>query len=93
MALRDALGAAEQHEDDGFLSVHAVLGLVEDNGLRAVEDGVRDFSAAVRGEAVHESSGGLRLLHEGFVHLEGLEDGGALGAASCSWPMLVQTSV
>ena len=47
---------------DGFLRVHAVFGLVEDDGLRAVEDCVGDFGAAVCGEAVHEDGGGLRVV-------------------------------
>src|SRR5580704_17089519 len=76
---RQALGAAEEHEGDGLLGVHAVFGLVEDDGLRAVEDGVGDFRAAVRGQAVHEGGAGLRVAHELIVDLEGNEDGSAAG--------------
>ena len=75
----DALGAAEQHEDDGLLGVHAVFGLVEDDRLRAVEDGVGDLGVAVRGQAVHEDGVRLGVGHQLFVDLVGLEDGGALG--------------
>ena len=78
-AVGDALGSAEEHEQEGLLGVHAVFGLVEDDGLRAVEDGVGDFGVAVRGEAVHEDGVGLRVGHQRFVDLVGLEDGGALG--------------
>jgi len=74
-----ALGSAEEHEQESFLGVHAVFGLVEDGGLRAVENGVGDFGVAMGGEAVHEDGVGLRLGHEAFVDLVGLEDGGALG--------------
>ena len=76
----DALGSAEEHEQDGFLGVHAVFGLIEDDGLRAVEDGVGDFGVAMRGEAVHEDGVGLSVCHEGFVDLIGLEDWGAFGS-------------
>ncbi len=75
----DALGSAEEHEQESLLRVHAVLGLIEDDGLRTVEDGVGDFGVAVRREAVHEDGVGLRVGHERFVDLVGLEDGGALG--------------
>ncbi len=64
---------------DGLLGVHAVFGLVEDDGLRAVEDGIGDFGVAVRGQAVHEDGIGLRVGHQLFVDLEGLEDGRAAG--------------
>jgi hypothetical protein len=40
--------------------VHAVLGLVPDHGLRAVDDLGRDLFAAVRRQAVHEERVGLR---------------------------------
>ena len=78
-AVGDALGSAEEHEEDGLLGVHAVFGLVEDDGLRAVEDRVGDFGVAVRGQAVHEDGVRLRVGHQRFVDLVGLEDGGALG--------------
>ena len=53
------LAPPSKHEQDGFLGVHAVFGLVEDYGLGAVEDGVGDFGVAVGGEAVHEDGVGL----------------------------------
>ena len=62
-----------------FLRVEAILGLIEDHRLRTVEHLVGDFGVAVRGEAVHEDGFGLRVVHEGFVDLVGLEDGGAPG--------------
>ncbi len=57
----DALGSAEKHEKDGLLGVHAVFCLVEDDGLRAIEDCVRHFGVAVRRKAVHEDGVGLGL--------------------------------
>jgi len=87
----NALCAAEEHEHDGLLGVEAVFGLVEDYGLWTVEDGVGDFGAAVGGKAVHEGGGGLCEGHQVFTW-KGLKMGARL-AASCSMPMLVQTSV
>ena len=59
--------------------MHAVFGLVEDDGLRAVEDCVGDFGVAARGQAVHEDGVGRGFGHQRFVHLKGAEDGRALG--------------
>src|SRR5580700_3262264 len=75
----DALGSAEKHEEQGLLSVHAIFGLVEDDGLRSVEDGVGDFGIAMCGEAVHEDGVGLSVRHHCFVDLIWLEDRSTLG--------------
>jgi len=60
---------------DGFLHVHAIFGLVEDDGLRAVENFRRDFEAAVRRKTVHEDGVGSGESHEFGVDLIRLEDG------------------
>jgi hypothetical protein len=60
----NSLSPAKQHERDCLLRMHAVLGLIEDDRLRPVEYGVRDFRAAVRGKAVHEDGGFLRARHQ-----------------------------
>ena len=78
-ALLNALGTAEQHQQQCLLRVHAIFGLIEDDGLRAVEHCVRDFGVAVRGEAVHEDGVGLGVRHQRFVDLVRLEDRRALG--------------
>ena len=44
----------EKRDEERFLGVKAVLGLVEDDALLTVDDGGADLFAAVRGEAVHE---------------------------------------
>src|SRR5580700_11749378 len=52
---RPRAGALLTHdpEQQGFLGVHAIAGLLEGDALRAVEHGVGDLLAAVGGEAVH----------------------------------------
>ncbi len=78
-AVGDALCSAEEHQQESLLRVHAVFGLVEDDGLRSVEDGVGDFGVAMRGEAVHEDGIGLSVRHQCFVDLIWLEDWSTLG--------------
>src|ERR1700722_5907061 len=73
-AVGDALRSAKQSEEDGLLRVQALFGLVEDDRLRSVEHRVGDLGVAMRGQAVHENSMRLRVGHEGFVDLVGLED-------------------
>src|SRR5579871_628125 len=75
----DSLSATEEHEQECFLSVHTVFCLIEDDGLRAVEHGVRYFGVAMSRQAVHEDCIGLSMRHQGLVDLIRLEDGGALG--------------
>ena len=58
---------------------HAVFGLVEDDGLWAVEHCVGDFGVAARGQAVHEDGVARGLLHERFVDLKRAKDWSALG--------------
>ena len=47
---------------------------LEDDGVRRVHDAVRDFEAAMRGEAVHEQRVGACRRHKRFVDLERRED-------------------
>ena len=84
--------AAEQQQQQCFLAMHAVFGLIEDDGLRAVEHFVGDFSIAARGQAVHEDRMGSGFTHQRFVHLEGSEDRLALGGLVLE-AMLTHTSV
>src|SRR5712664_688151 len=68
--------AAEQLEDHRLLGVQPVFGLVEDDRLRSVDDGVGDLFAPVRGQAVHEDRGRVGEAEERRTHLiaaEGLE--------------------
>jgi len=77
---------------DGLLHVHAVFGLFEHNGRRAVENFVGHFRAAVRRKTMHKEGAGCGLLHELAIDLVGLEDIAAY-FSSASKPMLVQESV
>ena len=70
----DSLGATEEHEQECFLSVHAVFCLIEDNGLWAVEHCVRYLSVSVGWQAVHEYRIGLSMRHQRLVDLIRLED-------------------
>ena len=70
---------AEQHQQQSLLRVHAILGLIEDDGLRPVENGIGDFGIAMRGQAVHEDRVRRSVGHQRFIDLIGLEDGRALG--------------
>src|SRR5688572_26279535 len=65
--------ASEQIEDDRFLRVQPVLGLVEHDRLRAVHDAVGDLLAPVRGQAVHHQRGGLGEADHGLVDLVAAE--------------------
>src|SRR6266581_2150850 len=68
--------AAEKLEDHRLLGVQPVFGLVEDDRLRSVDDGVGDLFAPVRGQAVHEDRGPVGEAQERRTHLiaaEGLE--------------------
>ena len=77
-AVGDSLSSAEQHEQHRLLSMHAIFRLIEDNRLRSIENSVCDLGVAVSRKAVHEDSIGLRMRHQGFIDLVGLEDGSAL---------------
>ena len=52
--------------EQGLLRVHAVLGLIENRALRAVDHAGRDFLAAMRGEAVHEDRVRRRVRQQFF---------------------------
>src|SRR5712691_12878234 len=66
-------GRAEQVEDDGLLSVQAVLGLIEHDAGLAVEHGVGDLLAPVRGQAVHDQRPRPGEPHHRVVDLIALE--------------------
>src|SRR5665647_2528412 len=69
---------ADQGQHEGFLEVHAVLGLREDDGGVAVGDVVGDLFATHCREAVHEPGARLGMAPELLVDLEGLEGGDAV---------------
>ena len=73
-AVGDSFGTTEEHQQECFLSVHTVFGLVEDDGLRAVEHRVRYFGIAMGRQAVHEDCIGLSVCHQRFIDLIRLED-------------------
>src|SRR5260221_7985207 len=66
-----AHAAAQQLIEDGFLDVHAVFGLVEDDARLRIDNSIRHFLAAVRGQTVHEERVRRGFCHECFVDLVG----------------------
>jgi hypothetical protein len=68
--VRPAYRASRQTPGENpLLGVQPVLGLVKDNGLRAVHDFVRYLFAAMRWQTMHEDGIGPRFGHEPSVHL------------------------
>ena len=57
-----------------LLRVQSVLSFVEHHRLRAVNDLVGDFLAAVRRQAMHEQRVGLGLRHQAGIDLVSLKD-------------------
>ncbi len=72
--------------------MHAIAGLGNDGALRAVDNFIGDFFAAAGGQAMHDAGFGWRVTHEVAVELNWAKMD-LRSAASCSCPMLVQTSV
>src|SRR5664280_2994628 len=50
---RQVSSSGQREHHHGLLAVQAVLGLVEDHGVRAVDDRIRHFGAAVGGQRVY----------------------------------------
>src|SRR5205809_838652 len=71
------LAHAGEPAHDRLLHVEAILGLVEDHRLRAVEHGVRDLLAAMGGEAVHDERARAGERDDALVHLIGAESAAA----------------
>src|SRR5689334_20418528 len=46
--------AAEEHQQNGFLHMQAILGLIEDHGPRRVDYVISNFFAAMRRQAMHK---------------------------------------
>src|SRR5713101_180845 len=74
-AALENIASLEQSMQDGFLHVHAVFGLIEDDRLRTVEDFRGDFQAAVRRKTVHEYGVRRGERHQLGVDLIRLEHG------------------
>jgi hypothetical protein len=53
-----------QREKNRFLGVQAVFGLLEHNGMRRIDDRIRNLLPAVRRETVHENVVRLRVGRE-----------------------------
>ncbi len=69
----------QQQNHERLLGVQAVLRLLKDHGLRAVEHRVRYLGIAMRRQAVHEHGMGRSVSHQRLVHLVRLEDWRSLG--------------
>ena len=67
------MGVGESDED-GFLGVQTVLGLVKDEIGVGFHDFLGDFFAAIGGQAVHDEGTGFGVSEEGGVDLPGTQD-------------------
>ena len=63
----------QQPHHHGLLRVEAILGLVEHDRLRPIDDLVGDFLAAMRGQAVHHERVARGALEHRLVQLKFLE--------------------
>ena len=79
MEARYLCQSTEQQQQQCLLRVEAVFGLIEGDGLRAIEHCVGHFSVTSRGQAVHEDRVRRGFGHQRFVHLKGPEDRLSLG--------------
>src|SRR4029079_3391805 len=64
-------GRPDQLDEEGFLDVQAVLGLLEDQAARTVHDRRGDLLAAMGWETVHRHRTRAGRIHEGVVHAVG----------------------
>mmetsp|Transcript_11801 Transcript_11801/g.26923 ORF Transcript_11801/g.26923 Transcript_11801/m.26923 type:complete len:332 (+) Transcript_11801:108-1103(+) len=71
--LGEALGREQEHQHR-LLRMKPVLCLIEDNGLRAIDDLRSLLHAAGGRQAVHEDAVWLGKLHEFSIHLKGHEE-------------------
>src|SRR5664280_3421053 len=55
--------SVQRERHHGLLAVQAVLGLVEDHGVRAVDDRIRHFGSAVGGKRVYVDGVLMRHRH------------------------------
>ena len=86
-----ALGDDRRH--DRLLGVQAVLGLVEDHGLRRVEHLFGDLLAPVRRQAVHDFHLRPGQPRAGPCSPDSPRSAFRRTSCSASWPMLVKVSV
>src|SRR6185369_4378413 len=59
--------------------MHAILSLIEDDGLRPIQHRICDFSVASRRQAMHEYRVRSSLLHERLIYLKWSENRRPLG--------------
>src|ERR1700744_6735427 len=72
-SIREFWELIEQREQNRFLHMQAILGMLENDGTWGFHDAFADFRSAVRRKAVHEDGVWRGAGEHFFVHLESAE--------------------
>src|SRR5690242_15079666 len=66
--------AAEQHQQNGFLYVQAILGLIENDRAGRIDHRTAHLFSAMRRQTMHEQSVGRGMVEQLLIHLIWAED-------------------
>ena len=85
--------SAQQHQQQRFLRVQPVLGLIENHRARRFHHPSLTSSPRLAGRQCMNTASGRACANSCVVHLVRRETPSSRFTASCSWPMLAHTSV